>query len=847
MMSIGTSAIKVGLQQSVSSDTDDRLTDQMNVVRRWKAVARRLLRARNACVHLDELFADAQLVTTIADAGPERSSSILCVPVPPSQADWVTELCVSDEPGRVWSAGDFATICDVASALSLELGTVAERHDRARLQDRLCFSEEVHRALAEASSQIIWTCGPNGAVLDPSPSWQMFTGQSNEESLGFGWLDAVHPEDRRHLKLLWESVTSHPKTLILEYRLRHASGEWRWIAERAVPLITCGTILRGWAGMSVDVHQRKLDEEVRSASEARYRALVEASSQIVWTMNAKAIVSDASCEAWCAFTGQSADDWQQRRWLEAVHPDDRVRVTGLWNAAPSASNPIEYEYRLKHHSGDWHWMVERVVPLKNGTSNCSGWVGMTSDITHRKLTEIALAQSGARYRALVEASSQIVWTADAEGNAVEDSPSWRAFTGKTEVDRCGTGWINAIHPDDRSASRERWRAVVRDTQPSLAEYRLQNAAGEWRWISERSVPYGDTGGRPEGWVGMAVDITDRKQSELELAGRERHLSLALKAARMAAWSFDLDTAELTVEGEGDALIGMQGPGNRLERLMSRMASSDAERFKSLLAESVQTNASLQFDFCYSDGNAGKWIRASGQYEMAVAGQRGIVRGVFSDITERRQIEERRNLLVGEIAHRGKNLLAVVQSIAAVTLVGDQASQDVYKKFLQRLASLARSHSLLTDKDWTGVPLDEIVKLEFCNLTDRVSINVAPVVLNPSAAQNCALVIHELVTNAIKYGALSVPAGRVAVEAHLATGEEDDVVQFRWKETGGPTVRPPVRRGFGSMLLRRLIDGFDAPGTINYESDGLRVEIAMPLSMIRPADQSATLGRCSAHN
>lgn len=203
----------------------------------------------------------------------------------------------------------------------------------------------------------------------------------------------------------------------------------------------------------------------------------------------------------------------------------------------------------------------------------------------------------------------------------------------------------------------------------------------------------------------------------------------------------------------------------------------------------------------------------------------------SDVTDSCLAEQRRNLLVGEIAHRGKNLLAVVQAIAAMTLTDSKPINESRQSFIHRLDALSRSHSMLTQCDWEGVPMDEIVRLEVARHSDQVAYEFPSVLLNPSAAQNISLVIHELTTNAAKYGALTTPAGRIIAKG-VRSGE---FIRFTWEEQGGPEICAPRKNGFGSILLRRLIQGFDTEGFIDYRPTGLFIQVDMPLDMLMPTN------------
>jgi len=216
-------------------------------------------------------------------------------------------------------------------------------------------------------------------------------------------------------------------------------------------------------------------------------------------------------------------------------------------------------------------------------------------------------------------------------------------------------------------------------------------------------------------------------------------------------------------------------------------------------------------------------------------QRGEITGAincFYDITERKQDEQRRLLLTNELAHRGKNLLAIVLSITSRSLSGTRPLAEARDVLIQRLHALARSQSVLIAEGFEGAPLAEIVRLEFEGFSERIRAVGPHVMLNPRVAQTFALLLHELATNATKYGALSGPQGRIAIHWAIEGVGVEARFKFRWQELDGPPVVPPTRQGFGRILLEKAAaQEFGVPPKVTFALEGLSYEIDAPLSVV----------------
>jgi two-component sensor histidine kinase len=196
------------------------------------------------------------------------------------------------------------------------------------------------------------------------------------------------------------------------------------------------------------------------------------------------------------------------------------------------------------------------------------------------------------------------------------------------------------------------------------------------------------------------------------------------------------------------------------------------------------------------------------------------------------------MLMREVLHRTKNLLAVIQSIAAGTFRG--MNDPAQQAFLSRLHALSNAHGLLTDSSGKGATLEDIVRSQLASFPGKIYINGPSVLLKPSAAQSFALVVHELATNAAKHGALSVPSGSVSVTWVVCTNGMAPTLRFTWQERGGPQVLKPAHKGFGTLLLEHAVAGTDSAASIEYAPGGLRYETKTPLPLLMPIRSPAEL-------
>jgi two-component sensor histidine kinase len=236
-----------------------------------------------------------------------------------------------------------------------------------------------------------------------------------------------------------------------------------------------------------------------------------------------------------------------------------------------------------------------------------------------------------------------------------------------------------------------------------------------------------------------------------------------------------------------------------------------------------------------------WLSGYGQViERNADGTCRRLVNVVADVTSRKKKENHIRFLMREVSHRAKNLLAVIQSIAKQTVLTSNSSAEFQTKFEDRLQGIAASHDLLVEQNWQGAALGELVRRQLAPFVDehspRISIQGPDVQVSSSAAQAIGLALHELATNAVKYGALSTGDGAVSVSWNFdAADGGNPVLILIWAEIGGPPVAPPSRKGFGSVVIAKIAPlSVSGTAVLDYAPKGLNWKLTIPTSAIAPA-------------
>ena len=454
--------------------------------------------------------------------------------------------------------------------------------------------------------------------------------------------------------------------------------------------------------------------------------------------------------------------------------------------------------------------------------------GIARDITDRKRAEAALRESEERTRFVTERARVGHWDWEIESDRLEWSPLCKQLFGIPEQETMSySRFLEALHPEDREYTDRAVRACFESEgkRDFNMEYRTVWPSGEVRWIQAKGNATFENN-RPVRMAGIVLDITARKQMEATLRESEQRYrgvfqhagtGIAIKDTRGRFLSCNPAFTKMLGYSEEELLqldlLSLVHPDDR---------DADMAAIKRLVAEEIP-DCELLSRYVGKGGQA-IWVNKHVSLIRDESGRPANIVALVTDMTERKQSEEHIQLLLREVTHRSKNLLTLVQAVARQTVAA--SPEDFLKRFDERIQALAASQDLLVKHGWKGAELEQLIRFQLSPFKDlfasRIRLDGPSVLISASAAQALGMAIHELATNANKYGALSRPSGRVDVCWHFTDGDDGEQrFVLSWSEAAGPPVAKPVRRGFGSKVICHLIEcSLNGRVELDYAPSGL---------------------------
>ncbi|MES2843962.1 MAG: PAS domain-containing protein [Pseudomonadota bacterium] len=441
-------------------------------------------------------------------------------------------------------------------------------------------------------------------------------------------------------------------------------------------------------------------------------------------------------------------------------------------------------------------------------------------------------------RDMLDAAPAMLWLGDTDGHCVFLNRAQREFWGVKHADLSDFDWGTTLHPDDGAVLYGPYSQAMRDHSSFEIAARYRRADGAWRLMKTIARPRFDAGGKFLGMIGVNADITDAVQTEAALRRAGEQLETALGAAGdVGTWIWDLSLDIVRCDHRMAHIFGL-GEADRnqavpVERLFARILDEDRPHVRAAIEAAIQARHQYRCEFrVMGPHDTFRWVMSTGRCESEPDVPARFFAGVTIDITDRKDSEEATAMMSRELSHRIKNVFTVVQMMTTVGAREDPAAAPALHRLAERFMAMDAAYTCVTPAEGRDAPkagsvhalLDRLFAPYVTAGAPRIGVHGPDLPLHQDAATSLALIMHELATNAVKYGALA-GGGSVTV---TITQHTDSTCSFDWVEIGGPALaQVPSVEGFGSRLIRSSVANLHASVSQEWRTDGLRWRMVVP--------------------
>ncbi|CCM79030.1 PAS domain S-box protein [Rhizobium mesoamericanum] len=465
-------------------------------------------------------------------------------------------------------------------------------------------------------------------------------------------------------------------------------------------------------------------------------------------------------------------------------------------------------------------------PIRDEAGKIGGVFCIVGETTERVKYETALRESDERFRAIFSQTAAGIGQSDLAGRLLLVNRRFCEIVGYSEEELLKMRVQDITFPKDLDDYVRSFRTMLETGQSFDIEKRYVRKDGSLVWVANSVSPLRDTNGAVRQTAAVVVDITERKRAQ-EV---ERRLAAIIASSDDAILSTDLNMRITSWNSGAEKLYGYSAEEAIGHSVVLLVPDDRIEEEPAIIR---QISAGLRVDPFETkrrrkDGRLVDVLLSVSPILDAYGRTVGASK-IAHDISARKETERLQTVLVGELNHRVKNVLATVMAIARQTLGRDEANRVGVEAFEARLALMSRAHDLLTHGNWEQAELEKVVRQALSPYQqERFSISGPSIQLAPRAVVSISLALHELATNAAKYGALSVAEGHISIEWSL-TRNEPARLRLQWREMRGPAVTQPSRKGFGSRLIESLLAAeLKGDVTITYDAAGVVCVVDAPV-------------------
>jgi len=596
-------------------------------------------------------------------------------------------------------------------------GIAADIEDRKRAQEA---ERRRESELIEAIPAMAWSASPDSSCTYVNKNWTEYTGLSLEETVGSGWLRAVHQQDAEQHLSSWQKSVATGQPFQNEVRFRRAAdGQYRWFTVRGVPLLDeQGRILK-WYGIAVDVEDRKRAEQAREEaarrSERELREVIERIPAMVWMTLPDGTATFVN-RGWTEYFGLSLEDILGWGWTKTVHPDDVEQFVGKWRASLATGQPLEGEIRVRRADGEYRCFLVRVVSARDEQGKILNWYGAGTEIEDRKHAEDALRASEASLREAQRLTRTCSWRHDVLSDKVTVSPEGFLMYGIEPEDDASSAdfYFRRMHPKDRPEFEQAYAAALLRKTDFEADVRIVLPDGTIKNIRSIGHPILDERGDVVEFVGAAIDVTEHHRAAQALRRSEAYLAVAQELTKTGGWAMDPRADRVLYLSQETYRIFGFNPADgipSIERFWQRVHPDDRTRVRARIEEGVRDKVEHSFEYRITlpDGSV-KYLRNLRRPVINGAGEVVEVIGTTMDITEHKQAEEAKKA-AEELA--SSHVEVMIRSLDV--LAKEPAPEKYIAEILRTIGQHLRAHRVML---WLREQNDDSLRLHTVILNDK---------------------------------------------------------------------------------------------------------------------------------
>lgn len=496
-------------------------------------------------------------------------------------------------------------------------------------------NQELFQLLVDVSAQIVWLTDAAGEVQQDSPSWRAFTGQTFDQWRGTGWLAAIHPDDRQPTLQRWQSAVHSGEPLELEYRLRHHSGEYRWTQVRAVPQLDHHGAVRRWVGMNTDITERKQGELELADREAHLRGVIDNMLGFVGILDTQGNLLEANATALQA-GGLSRSDvigkkfWDCHWWSYSA--DVAAELQAAFQRALRGET-VRYDVKVRMANDSRMAIDFMLVPVRDGEGKITHVIPSGIDIQARLASEQRSAMA-------LRAGGMAAWEWSATGSQWD--PALYELLGiSQDLEASPEVFFQHVHPEDRRKIKADWGRAVRGEDQYRSEFRIVRPDGEIRWLAGVGDVVRDDSGQVARIYGLNWDITREKEVQRRIVASEERLRLALSAAELKLWQWDVNADRFYLSGELGEQIGLLPvePLGGLTKFLECVHPDDRAGVEQRLRESLQEGTPYRCEYRIRRSTSSyRWVMALAHLSVRDTDSPAQMIGVELDITTNKRRE-----------------------------------------------------------------------------------------------------------------------------------------------------------------------------------------------------------------